>query len=278
MDQTNRLRRFRVQAKDLAMSDPTFDPFSYIRTSPIMSIETGILLARTLYSAMPKTMPPLVKKAAAKLARVADTAQAALLQRQREQAASPAETPRDIDIAADQVWSALRDILEALSRLPAKYERAQKAKRLLGEVFPEGTGFLRLSYGEQYVTMDTLLKRIDSEGLAKLIDAVVGPELLQEIRSVHPRYEAMLSRRLKDAGPADSLREHLRLLQRSILEYTTAVATTVDSDDPSTIAPAREAFRPIDNYREQLPTIKRPGPTDPADPQAPPLPADPDPA
>ena len=55
------------------MSDPTFDPFSYIRTSPIMSIETGILLARTLYSAMPKTMPPLVKKAAAKLARVADT-------------------------------------------------------------------------------------------------------------------------------------------------------------------------------------------------------------
>jgi hypothetical protein len=88
----------------------------------------------------------------------------------------------------------------------------------------------------------------------------------------------MLSRRLKDAGPADSLREHLRLLQRSILEYTTAVATTVDSDDPSTIAPAREAFRPIDNYREQLPTIKRPGPPTqptPKPPHFPPIPTPP---
>lgn len=249
------------------MTDAAFDPFAYIRTAPILTIETGILLARTLVSAMPKTMPSLVKKAAAKLARVADGAQAALLQRQVEQATFPAETARDIDLAADQVWSVLRDLLDALSRLPPKYDRAQKAKRLLKEVFPDGTGFLRVNYGEQFVTMDTLLKRIDAEGLAKSIDAVVGPELLQEIRSVHPRYEAMLSRRLKDAGPADSLLEHVRQLQRSILEYATAVATTVDSDDPTTIAPAREALRPIDNHRDHLATPKPPSPSnDPTPP------------
>ena len=119
---------------------------------------------------------------------------------------------------------------------------------------------MQMAYGEQFVTMDTLLKRIDSEDLAKTIDAVVGPELLQEIRAIHPRYEAMVGRRLKEAAPAASFSEHVRLLQRAILEYATAVATTVDSDDDSTIGPAREALRPIDNHREQQAASQRPSP------------------
>jgi hypothetical protein len=260
------------------MPETPFDIFSYIRSAPVVSLESGILLANTLVAVMPKSMPAIVKKAATKLSRVADDAQSSLAQRQREQMQSLEESNREIDTQADQLWTLLRGLLELLSRLPEKYERSKKAKRLLVTLFSEGIAFLQLPYGEQFVTMDTLLRRIDSEDLAKTIDAVVGPELLQEIRAIHPRYQAMVARRLKEAAPAASFKEHVRLLQRAILEYATAVATTVDSDDDSTIGPAREALRPIDNHRDQQTPAKSPEPADPEAPRDPGNPSEPAPA
>ena len=251
------------------MTDTTFDPLAYIRSAPIVTIESGILLARLLVAALPRRMPAYVKRAAGKLERVAAAAQAALGQRQRELVQPLDETARDVDIAADQAWSALHDILDALARLSARFERALKARQLLATLFPQGTGFLRLSYGEQFVTMDTLLQRIDHEGLSKSLDAVVGPELLTEIRAVHRRYAAMVARRLQATGPADSLIEHVRTLQRTIIEYATAVVTTVDSEDAKTIAAAQKALLPIDNHRDLLTSGSRPadpGTTPPADP------------
>ena len=103
------------------MSDTTFDVLSYVRSAPVISIESGILLARTLVSVMPRSMPAHVKRAATKATRVADNAQAALTRRQQEQGQPLEETARELDIAADQVWSALYDLLDALARLPAKY-------------------------------------------------------------------------------------------------------------------------------------------------------------
>ena len=252
--------------KTAGMTDPTFDPLVYLRTAPIVTIESGILLARTLLEVMPRGMPAHVKKVAAKLGRVADGAQAALTQRQRELIPLQEENTREVDSLADVLWGALRELLETLSRMADRFDRAAKAKQLLGQIFPKSSGFLRLPYAEQNVTMDTTLQRIDNEGLAKSIDAVVGPELLQQIRAVHPRYGAMVGRRLKEAGPAASLLDHVRMLQRAIVEYATAVASTVDGDDPGTFEPARTALRPIDNHRDQVSAGKRPGPAEPAEP------------
>lgn len=263
----------RTFVKKPGMTDPTFDPLVYLRNAPIVTIESGILLARTLLAVVPKGMPAYVKKAAAKLGRAADGAQAALTQRQRELVPIPEETTRETDNQADLLWGALRDLLEALSRMADRFERAAKAKLLLAQIFPEGSAFLRLPYAEQYVTMDTTLQRIDKEGLARSLDAVVGPEVLHEIREIHPRYGAMVARRLKGAAPAASLSDHVRTLQRVIIEYATAVASTVDSDDPATFEPARTALRPIDNHRDQVSAGKRPEPTEPPAEPAPTAPA-----
>lgn len=251
------------------MTDISFDPLPYLRTSPNMTLESGILLGQTLAATMPKGMPPHVKKAAQKLSRVVSQAQSALAQRQKELGKLPEQSTRELDNAADQIWAALRDALDAVSRLPASCERARKAKKLLIEIFPEGTTFLRLSFAEQFVQMDTILKRIDQGGLAKAVDALVGPEFLLEIRAVHPRYAAMVASRLKQPGPADSLLDHLRSLQRSIVEYATAVASTIDSEDETTLTQAVLALRPIDNHRQQLATGKRVDPTPPDPPAAP---------
>lgn len=250
------------------MADNAFDLITYIRNAPAVTIESGILLAQTLASSMPKSMPAHVKKSAQKLERVAGEGEAALLQRQRELVQPPEEgSSRDVDIAADSAWSAMRDMLDALARLPEKYERAKKAKWLLATLFPEGTAFLKLSYGAQAVRMDVILKRIDKENLGKTLDAVLGPELLQEVRAIQPRYEAMVKRRLKEMGPASNLMDHVRAIQRVIVEYATAVASTVDSDDPASVVLAREALRPIENHRDQTASnLKRPdaSPADPA--------------
>ncbi len=239
----------------------------------MVTIETGIVLARTLVSSMPKSMPAQVKKAAQKLTRVATEGEAAVTQRQRELGQSGEESSRDVDIAADTAWSVLHDLLEQLSRLPDTYERAKKARKLRETLFPEGTAFLRLSYGAQVVRMDVILKRIDSEGLAKTLDAVLGPEPLQEVRLIQPRYEAMVKRRLKEVGSAANLLENVRALQRAIVEYATAVASTVDSDDAASVALAREALRPIDNHREQVASGRRLEPIPPARPADPAEPA-----
>ena len=250
------------------MADTDFDPLSYIRTAPIINLESGVLLARTLVEALPARMPAHVKKAAAKLGRTADSAQEALSQRHSELVQPPEETAREIDIIADQLWSALYDTLDALTRLPARFERGHKARSLRAEIFPTGTGFLRTPYSDQFVLMDTTLKRIDSAGLAKTVDAVVGPEFLHGIREVHPRYAAMVARRLREAAPAGNMLTHIRALQRAILEHATAIASTVDSDDPSTIAAARQALRPIDNHRELFGSGRRPeAPADPDEPE-----------
>ncbi len=254
------------------MSDISFDPLPYLRTSPNMTVEAGILLGQTLVQTMPKGMPAHVKRAAQKLAKVADAAQKALARRQEELAQSPEEANRDIDLAADHAWSALRDILDALCRLPSTHDRVKKARQLLPQLFPEGTSFLRLPYADQYVQMDTILRRIDEANLGKMIDSVVGPELLLEIRSVHPRYGAMVARRLSDKGPADSLLDHLRSLQRTVVEYATAIASTVDSDDPASVSQAIEALRPIENHRQQVASARRPESGPPPAPPENPLP------
>ena len=254
------------------MADTSFDLFAYI-TAPIVTIETGIVLAKTLASAMPKSLPVHVKKAALKLLKVAEDGEVALAQRQRELGQTPDESSRDVDFAADSAWNVLHDLLEALTRLPDSYERAKKAKKLLPVLFPEGTAFLRLSYGAQVVRMDLILKRIDGDGLAKTLEAVIGPEPLQEVRAVQPRYESMVKRRLKEVGAAANLLENVRALQRAIVEYATTVASTVDSDDAASVALAREALRPIDNHRELVASGRRLEPIPPARPAEPAAPA-----
>jgi hypothetical protein len=252
------------------MTDPTFDPLSYIRNAPVVSVESGIQLARVLVDAAPKGLPAHTKRALARLRRAAEEAQAALMQRQREQVASSGGSNRDIDLAADQAWTVLHDLLSVLSRLPDSYPRAAQARALLATLFPVGTGFLRLAYNEQLSQMEVLLGRIDQEGLARTIDAVLGPEPLQEVRAVLPRYVAMVRARLTEAPPAANLLAHTRALQRAIIEYATVIAATVDSDDAETLTAAQQALRPLDNFRDLQAPGRSPGEPDPA-----PAPADP---
>ena len=97
--------------------------------------------------------------------------------------------------------------------------------------------------------MNVLLKRIDSEGMADDINKLAGPEFLQHIRNVHPRYEAMVQASLQREAGAENLLEHVRLIQRAIVAYATRVSATVEDDDDASAETARDALAAIEKMR-----------------------------
>lgn len=233
------------------MSDVPFDPSVFTR-APILTIEGGITLCKALFAACPKGMPENVKKARQKLKKTADAAQQALAQRQRELGKASGEDVRQIDVEADNAWSSLRMRLESYAALPeSRYPRAARANELYASLFgADGLKFLQLSYAEQLSTAEAMLSRIDEDGLQKDINAIAGPEFLEQIRFTHAAYGAMVKAMLSRESKGEvNLLEHVRAMGRAIVDFATKVCGTVDEDDTSTSAAARKALQPIAAHR-----------------------------
>ena len=91
---------------------------------------------------------------------------------------------------------------------------------------------------------------IESQDLTKDVNELAGPELLTEVKAAHAEYGIALG----VTAPAPEVLElklaaPLQSLARSIGKYTLAVVTMA-GDDAASIAVARKALRPIDDYRE----------------------------
>lgn len=98
--------------------------------------------------------------------------------------------------------------------------------------------------------MDAILTRIAEDKLQKDIDALAGPEFLEQIRQVHARYGVMVKGVLtREEGSAQNLREQVQALQKAIVAYATKVCATVEEDEPETLATARLALRALDQLR-----------------------------
>lgn len=236
------------------MGDLTFDPARYT-SAPILTVASAITLAGALVAACPKGAPANVKKSCRKLAAARDAAQSAWSAKQTELRQATGLDGPVIDREADGSWAALRMRLEASALLPAaRYPKASRAAELIAWLFgKDGLNFLKEPYPAQWASMNTILQRIDEEGLQGELDALAGPEFLAQIRHVHPRYDAMVKAMLqRDAATGENLLDHVRAVQRAIVDYATKVAATVDEDEPETVTAALEALRSIETHREAL--------------------------
>jgi hypothetical protein len=228
------------------------DPILYVR-APLMNAEAGIALCRAIVAAAPKDAPAPLKKAVKKISDAADKAQAALALRQKALGKVSEDDARLVDQAGDASWGALRMRLLGYAELPeAKYPDAKRAADLVVNLFgPDGLSFLKETYPVQWSTADTILKRIDDEGLQKDIDRIAGKDFLANVRAQHQAYGAMVqSVLLREQIETVNLADHVRAMGRAIAEYSTRVCAIVDEDDPDSISSARLALRPLDTYRE----------------------------
>jgi hypothetical protein len=220
-----------------------------------MTLESGIALCDSLVSACPKSMPDSVKKSAKKLKGAAGRAQTALAKRQAALGTISEEDARVIDQEGDVSWGALRGRLTAYASLPVKqFPDAKRAGELIIALFGEdGLSFLKETYPVQWGTADTILLRIQNEGLQADIDRIAGPEFLKNVRARHVAYGAMVKRYLaRNSSATVNLGDEVRKLGRAIVAYATQVCAfaTDKEDDDDALAAAADALRPLDVFRE----------------------------
>ncbi len=236
----------------VGMTMDTFEPSNYT-SPPRMTLEGGIALGRALVVACPPKMPARIHKAAQKLAAATDKAQEKLAARQKALGAISDEDTRLIDQAGDASWSALRARVNAYAMLPVdEYPDAKRATELVTILFgDQGLSFLLETYPVQWTTADTILKRIDAEGLAADIDRIAGSDFLANARKRHAKYGAMVTNMLIKAEVSQiDLSAEIRTLGNAIVAYATKVCAHVEEDDLDTVTLARGALRPIDAHRE----------------------------
>jgi hypothetical protein len=99
--------------------------------------------------------------------------------------------------------------------------------------------------------METILSRIDNDGLRKDIDVIAGPEFLEQIRFAHAAYKPMVQAMLRrDTKGEVNLLEHVRGMGRAIVDYATKICGTADEDDKASVTAVRKALQPIVAHRE----------------------------
>lgn len=249
-----------------------WDPSLYSR-APQLNIASAITLGQALIHYCPKDAEPQVKEAAKVLKAATGNAQSAWASRQAlgaQAALSPADR-KAIDITGDRGWGAFHNILEAKASLPADlYPQAPRAQRLLTLLFGDGLRFLNWRYSEQLAAMDTLLLRIDKEGLQPDIDLLCGKEFLPLLQTIQVRYRAMVREQAAlPELPEATLREHVLAISDAVVDYALAICSTVNRRSGDSILRAKNALAPIDQVREQL-QRPSPDPEVPADPDEPP--------
>jgi hypothetical protein len=234
------------------MAEP-FNPALYVR-APVININNGVTLCKALVDACPKGAPANVLKARKKLDTTADAAATALTARRRKLGTVSDEEARDLDQEADGAFGALRMRLQAYALLPVeRYPLAKDAAEITVRLFgDEGLNFLSFAYNAQNTAMASVLRLIDEDKLEKTINTIVGPEFLEQIRDVLPRYDAMAKARMSSVDGDTNLMEHVRAMQAAIVDYANKVSGMVDEDDPATVEAVQRALRPIDAHREAV--------------------------
>lgn len=229
------------------MNTDSIDPGLY-QTLPKMNIASAYSLGCALIAASPKGLPALPRKALAKVRSSVLGLREAWIERSM---AAKAEDKRPADLALDTAWSACQARAESYTWLPAdRYPEAVVAAEVRDIAFPDGLGFLKLAYEQQWAESERRLAALESSGRMADFERIVGADLLAELRRTHAEYGRVLGI-TKAAEPTTQvyLADRLVEVRVAMASYVLKVLATVDDDDPSSVESARRALRPIDVLR-----------------------------
>jgi len=160
------------------------------------------------------------------------------------------------DRAVDNGWSALYGRPESYAALPVeRHPKALRAAALQNALFPDGLAFLRLPYAAEWAETKKRIDQIAREGWAAEIDALAGPEFLEEIGDLHDSYGKAIgvTAARPEAAQSAKVAEPLRGLARAISAYATQLVAAADVEDDASLHVARAALRPLDDHRAGAP-------------------------
>jgi hypothetical protein len=253
----------------------TFDSSNYQRMGRLDVIE-ALALGRALLELCPRDASPQIDRIVSKLEQHVAEGEAMLTTRRRESAPTDYSVEMSLDGLADSLWSTLRTrldgwgvfehrgmtgVLQAHGRrsatavtLARARKQAERARELSSRLFgAEGLAFIRLPYPAQARSMASILRLIEEDGLAPIIDELAGPELMVALVACQAQYEAMVRSRM---SRTDRRSGHFGLLvgklRRLLARYVNAVLTLLDEDEPESLDLVLAALRPVEVHRAQM--------------------------
>jgi hypothetical protein len=227
-----------------------FDPTPYFHL-PRLDTAGSIGLANGLGAAAPKKLSAGTK-AVLKAVKTSQGAVQKAWNTNRKPASGKAADPRAADHGVDLSWAGMNERLGAFRRLsPQRYPRAGKASKLVEALFPNGMGFLRLPYPQEWAESERLLNLIDEDKLAPALNDLCGPEFLIEIRRSHLAYGEALGITSEKAADPELVKMNGPLLDLSevMRRYLIKIIAELDTGKESDLAVLRRALKPIDDMR-----------------------------
>lgn len=230
----------------------------YLRP-PRVSASSGFVLAVRLLRCAGDDPPGPVHKSLLRLRDRAESVRFVLAEHQRLRGRSL----RPHDQRFDGACAGFHARVHAHTRID-NGASSERAGELLTSLFPDGLKFLTAGYEDEWVQGETLLRRIDDEGLAAELDELAGPPFLDELRKAHAALGEALGVGEEAPPPLPKIGPAVSALAQAIADYGRVRSAFVDLEDPSSVAAFCEAMRPRD---ELLARGRRSGSEDEAGPE-----------
>lgn len=241
---------------------------------PNLNSDSGLALWQALRAATAaqKKLPKFIQPAWQSVDGAGEAlAQAAQRRFVQNGSRAPSAEKRKADIVVDNAAGALDQFLEAWTRLPDTLPQAQLAAAARQALFPDGTGFLKLSFGEEWAQIDRRLSLIKKDGIDKQIADLGGTAFVQHLEEAHAAYGKALGLTSVPATPAETvaLRDPLLAFIAALRLYVIKVAAYRDEEKPETVALAERLLRPLTSWTSRA---AKPGSDSEPPPATPPAP------
>jgi hypothetical protein len=168
----------------------------------------------------------------------------------------PLNMAKPTDLAVDRIVGIVESRLADYDVLSGP--RAVEAARIHPLLFPEGLGFLRFKYKEEWVEVDALLTRIEENHLQASLDDLVGPEFIEHLRGCQAAYgDALhLTRASEATSTPATLAEPFAAARDALATYVNLLVVLVRNEELPE-ADVRRALNTIAEVRDTLSDAKK---------------------
>jgi hypothetical protein len=158
---------------------------------------------------------------------------------------------RKADRAVDTAFSICFHVLQQKARLPDTFPQGKRARVLLGRLFPERLAILRHAYKIEWQETGEVLRAIDQEKLEPDLAALVGAEVVANMRETHGAYGVALGITVVHTPFEPAVRERMDAVAHALRVYVVRVSASVDASDPASAARAADLLRPLAEWESR---------------------------
>jgi hypothetical protein len=218
---------------------------------PRISAASGIALAARLLNAAPPDPSPGERRTLDRVKVGSDRVLAILLERERFQP----QRLRPVLGPFSLAWSSMEGALEAAGKLPVDPTgRAEKSRAAHDSLFGDGLGFLAQDATSAWLSGHLLVDKIAADGLAPILDEVVGPLYLAAAKSATIALGDAIGvgaepRRMPSTT---SLAEAMAQLSHEIGAYGRQLVASVDDEVEATVRRFVLAAEPLEAHRAMM--------------------------